>query len=60
MTLRLNAVYIRPAAARNPELTAVGLELRPGVAAMARDNLATLHNNIYYFPVDEGFTGVSR
>ena len=59
MTLRLNAVYIRPVAARNPELTAVGLEL-PVVAAMARANLATLHSNIYCFPVDEGFTGVSR
>ena len=55
-----SAVYIRPAAARNPELIAVGLGLPPEVAAMARGNLASLHNNIYYFPVDEGFSGVSR
>jgi SAM-dependent methyltransferase len=71
---------IRHAAQRNPALTAVGLELQPEVAALARRNvdrwgldsrvviedgdirartpsrdfdIATLHNNIYYFPVDE-------
>jgi 4-hydroxy-2,2'-bipyrrole-5-carbaldehyde O-methyltransferase len=74
-----SAAYIRYAAARNPELTAVGLELQPDLAALARDNiarwkltdrvtievadilqrapeavfdLATLHQNIYYFPMD--------
>ena len=65
---------------RNPSLTALGVELQPAVAEMARTNLrnwslegrvkvedgdfraktpgelfdiATLYNNIYYFPVDE-------
>lgn len=75
-----SATYIRRAAARNPALTALGLDLQPEVAAAARQNLAgwglggraqvevgdvreaaleggfdlaTLHNNIYYFPVAE-------
>jgi SAM-dependent methyltransferase len=73
------AAYIRYATARNPELTALGLELQPAVAALALENiskwnldtratvevgdiqqrnpepvydLATLHQNIYYFPVE--------
>lgn len=72
--------YIQRAAVRNPELTALGLELQPEVAAEARANvqgwglagrvaievgdvrarapaaafdLATLHNNVYYFPIGE-------
>lgn len=75
-----SGVYLRHAAERNPSLTAVGLELQPAVAEMARANLgrwgldsrveietgdiremspeapfdiATLYNNIYYFPVAE-------
>jgi cyclopropane fatty-acyl-phospholipid synthase-like methyltransferase len=75
-----SGVYLRYAARRNPELTAVGVELQPAVAEMARKNLrnwglkgrikledgdfrartpgelfdiATLYNNIYYFPVEE-------
>ncbi|UWZ84615.1 SAM-dependent methyltransferase [Occallatibacter riparius] len=75
-----SGVYLRYAAARNASLTAVGLELQPAVAEMARRNLrgwglegrvkvedgdfrarpvgelfdiATLYNNIYYFPVAE-------
>ncbi len=75
-----SGTYIRYAAARNARLTAVGLELQPVVAELARQNLqrwgfsqrvsiesgdvrarssepsfdvATLHNNIYYFPVAE-------
>jgi len=75
-----SAIYLRHAAARNAELTAVGLELQPEVAALAAENistwglatrvaietsdvmaraaearfdLATLHNNIYYFPVED-------
>lgn len=75
-----SGVYIRYCAQRNLSLTAVGVELQPDVANMARQNiaewgladrvniedgdirnrlpesefdLATLHNNIYYFPVDE-------
>ena len=75
-----SGVYPRYAAKRNPSLTALGLELQPAVAEMARRNLrgwgletrvkvetcdvrekvpdepfdiATLYNNIYYFPVDE-------
>jgi 4-hydroxy-2,2'-bipyrrole-5-carbaldehyde O-methyltransferase len=75
-----SGVYLRCAAERNPELTAVGVELQPAVAEMARKNLrswglerrvkvedgdfrtrmpgelfdiATLYNNIYYFPVEE-------
>ncbi len=75
-----SGVYLRYAAERNPSLTAVGLELQPAVAEMARTNLrdwglegrvkvedgdfrarpagelfdiATLYNNIYYFPVAE-------
>ena len=75
-----SGVYLRYAATRNPSLTAVGMELQPEVAEMARRNLrewglegrvkvedgdfrakaigeqfdiATLYNNIYYFPVDE-------
>ena len=70
--------YIRYAATRNPSLTAIGLELQPDVAELARRNIAqwnlqdrvaietgdirtrkcepdfdiaTLYNNIYYFPV---------
>jgi SAM-dependent methyltransferase len=75
-----SGVYLRYAASRNPALTALGLELQPAVAEMARTNLrswnldsrikvedgdfraralgelfdiATLYNNIYYFPVEE-------
>ena len=75
-----SGIYLRYAATRNPSLTAVGMELQPEVAEMARRNLrewgldgrvkvedgdfrakaigeqfdiATLYNNIYYFPVDE-------
>src|SRR5262245_57890489 len=74
-----SAAYVRYAAARNPELTALGLELQPDVAELAAGNIAewnlgarvvietgdvlqrppkpvfdiaTLHQNIYYFPVD--------
>lgn len=74
------AIHIRRAAMRNPALTAVGVELQPEVASVARRNVAewnlaarvaielgdvrerapgadfdvaTLHNNIYYFPVVE-------
>jgi SAM-dependent methyltransferase len=73
------AAYVRYAIARNPELTALGLELQPAVAALALENIskwnlgkrvtvevgdiqhrspksvfdvATLHQNIYYFPVE--------
>ncbi len=85
-TLRLleigcgSGIYLRYAATRNPSLTALGVELQPAVAQMARTNLrnwgledrvtvecgdirakspgelfdvATLYNNIYYFPVEE-------
>lgn len=75
-----SGIYLRYAAMRNPSLTALGLELQPAVAEMARVNLrswgleervkleavdfrtkpldeqfdiATLYNNIYYFPVEE-------
>jgi 4-hydroxy-2,2'-bipyrrole-5-carbaldehyde O-methyltransferase len=75
-----SGVYLRYAATRNLSLTALGLELQPAVAEMARRNLrswdledrvkvedgdfrarapgeqfdiATLYNNIYYFPVEE-------
>jgi SAM-dependent methyltransferase len=75
-----SGVYLRYAAMRNPSLTALGMELQPAVAEMARTNLrnwgldgrvrveagdfrakasgeqfdiATLYNNIYYFPVEE-------
>ena len=75
-----SGVYLRYAAGRNPTLTALGVELQPEVAEMARANLrdwglesrvtveegdirakaagevfdiATLYNNIYYFPVEE-------
>jgi 4-hydroxy-2,2'-bipyrrole-5-carbaldehyde O-methyltransferase len=75
-----SGTYIRHAAQRNPELQALGIELQPEVAEMARGNLeawgltpraavatgdlrdfspepvydvATLHNNIYYFPTAE-------
>ncbi len=34
-----SAVYIRHAAARNPSLTALGLELQPAVAALAAENV---------------------
>jgi cyclopropane fatty-acyl-phospholipid synthase-like methyltransferase len=72
--------HIRYAAGRNPQLTALGLELQPQVAELANRNLrdwglagrasvdkgdvrdrtpeaafdlVTLHNNIYYFAVEE-------
>jgi len=75
-----SGVYLKHAADRNPSLTAIGIELQPDVAEMARANLrawglesrvkvetgdirekaldkpfdiATLYNNIYYFPVAE-------
>lgn len=75
-----SGVYLKHAAAANPALTAVGVELQPAVADAARSNLrdwglqhrvkietsdvrkmdatelfdiATLYNNIYYFPVEE-------
>jgi len=75
-----SGIYLRYAAMRNPALTALGLELQPAVAEVARENLrswdledrvkvedgdfrartpgelfdiATLYNNIYYFPVEE-------
>lgn len=75
-----SGIYLRYAATRNPSLTALGIELQPAVAEMARANLrnwgldgrvkveegdfrskasgeqfdiATLYNNIYYFPVEE-------
>ena len=75
-----SGVYLRYAASHNPSLTALGLELQPAVAEVARRNMAgwgvdnrvvieegdiraktpgerfdiaTLYNNIYYFPVDE-------
>jgi 4-hydroxy-2,2'-bipyrrole-5-carbaldehyde O-methyltransferase len=75
-----SGVYLRYAAERNPSLTALGVELQPAVAEMARRNLrgwglesrvkivagdirektpeelfdiATLYNNIYYFPIEE-------
>ncbi len=75
-----SGIYLRYAAMRNPSLTALGMELQPAVAEMARTNLrswglesrvkvedgdfrakpygelfhiATLYNNIYYFPVEE-------
>lgn len=74
------AFCIKYAATRNPSLSALGLELQPNVADIARLNIrqwnlqdrvtietgdvrdripesefeiVTLHNNIYYFPVDE-------
>ncbi|MBI1916055.1 MAG: class I SAM-dependent methyltransferase [Planctomycetes bacterium] len=74
-----SAGYLRHAAARNHELTALGLELQPELVDAARRNVAawdlaervrieaadvrkrtpeavydlvTLHNNVYYFPVD--------
>jgi cyclopropane fatty-acyl-phospholipid synthase-like methyltransferase len=75
-----SGIYILRAAERNPQLTAVGLELQAEVADLATENLrqwglegrariakgdvrerraepafdlVTLHNNIYYFPVEE-------
>lgn len=75
-----SGVYLRYAAQKNASLTAVGLELQPDVAEVARQNLqawgltervnieagdiraktpaelfdiATLYNNIYYFPVED-------
>ena len=75
-----SGIYMRYAASRNPLLTALGVELQPAVAEVARTNLrgwglegrvrvedgdirakpagepfdiATLYNNIYYFPVEE-------
>jgi SAM-dependent methyltransferase len=75
-----SAAYIRYAAERNPELTALGLEMQPAAAALAAENIArwnlnrrvslevgdvlkhkpdprfdiaTLHQNIYYFPVEK-------
>lgn len=80
------AAYIRSAALRNPELTALGVELQAEAAALAAENivrwnlgtrvsievgdirtrapdapfdLATLHQNIYYFRVAER-TGLLR
>jgi SAM-dependent methyltransferase len=74
-----SGVYLHHAAMRNAGLTALGLELEPDVAQVARENiarwrlasrvaievgdvrarapepafdLATLHNNVNYFPVD--------
>ena len=74
-----SGLHIRTAAARNPELRAIGVDIAPAAVALARDNirawdledrveieegdvrlrtpdgafdLVTLHNNIYYFPVD--------
>ncbi len=78
-----SGIYLQYAGKRNPALTALGLELQPDVAEMARTNLrawglesrmkvedadirhkkpeepfdiATLYNNIYYFPVEERVT----
>ena len=75
-----SGVYLRHAAEINSSLTALGVELQPDVAEMARTNIrgwglesrvkvqtgdirkktpdesfdiATLYNNIYYFPVEE-------
>jgi SAM-dependent methyltransferase len=77
------AAYIRYAAARNLGLTALGIDLQPGAAALAAENIsgwnlatrvaiecgdvtrrnpepvfdvATLHQNIYYFPVQSRVT----
>lgn len=74
-----SGTHLRKAASVNPALTALGLELQPEVAELARANLAawgltdriavetgdvrdrtpeprwdlaTLHQNVYYFPVD--------
>ncbi|MFI5367038.1 MAG: SAM-dependent methyltransferase [Candidatus Binatia bacterium] len=74
------AAYIRYAAGRNAELTALGIDLQAGAAALAGENIAkwnlaarvtiecgdvtqrtpapvfdvaTLHQNIYYFPVEQ-------
>lgn len=82
-----SGIYLRYAAMRNPSLTALGLELQPAVAEMARANLrkwgldgrvkvedgdfrakaagdlfdiATLYNNIYYFPVEERVALLAR
>jgi SAM-dependent methyltransferase len=82
-----SGVHVRYAATRNPELTALCLELQPAVAERARENLrawglgtraevragdvrdlepgseydlVTLHNNIYYFPVDERVALLAR
>lgn len=82
-----SGVYLRYAAARNPSLTALGMELQPAVVEMARTNLriwgldrrvkieegdfrakatselfdiATLYNNIYYFPVEERVALLTR
>ena len=82
-----SGVYLRYAAGSNPSLTALGIELQPPVAAMARKNLrewgldariqvddgdfreksfderfdiATLYNNIYYFPVEERVSLLQR
>ncbi len=82
-----SGVYIRHAAARNPGLVALGLELQEDVAQIARENLktwginnpidictgdirtfpirpdfdvATLHNNIYYFSVEERISVLGR
>ena len=75
-----SGIYLRYAAATNASLTALGLELQPAVAEVARTNvhkwglegrikiedgdfrakvpgelfdIATLYNNIYYFPFEE-------
>ena len=82
-----SGIYIGYATATNPSLTAVGIELQPDVAEMARTNLrkwglqhlvqietgdfrswpmgelfdiATLYNNIYYFPVEERIALLQR
>jgi SAM-dependent methyltransferase len=82
-----SGIYMRHAAARNPLLSAVGLELQEDVAQVARENLkdwdirnhidikvgdirtipvapdfdvATLHNNIYYFAVEERIQVLER
>jgi 4-hydroxy-2,2'-bipyrrole-5-carbaldehyde O-methyltransferase len=82
-----SGVYMRYAASRNPALTALGVELQPEVAKVARANLrewglegrmkvedgdirgreageqfdvATLYNNIYYFPVEERVTSLRQ
>ena len=82
-----SGVCLRYAANRNPSLTALGLELQPAVAEVARKNIrnwhledrvriedgdfrartpgelfdiATLYNNIYYFPVEERLALLER
>jgi len=38
-----SGIYIKQAAAKNPQLTALGIELQPEVAEMARRNMETWH-----------------